>query len=249
MSMRAQSLTHRLLDALLAALRGRPVVSRQQLRAAQRRQQRQAQAASQPDATQAHPNRLHLLAAALATIGAPAGLMANPQGATVVQGSATFSTNGKTLTVTNSNGAVINWQQFNIAADETTRFVQPSVSSQVLNRVLGGSPSQILGSLQSNGQVYLINPSGVAFGKGAQVDVGALVISTLKLSDEDFRAQQLKFGEIAGGTNPLAGSSRGAKITNEGAIRTAGSGFVYLESAPPVADSSTSWPRKWRTPA
>ena len=84
---------------------------------------------------------LHLLAAALAAIGLPA--LANPQGAQVVQGTATLEQKDKTLTVTTSNGAVINWQQFNIGVGETTRFVQPSVSSQVLNRVLSGSPSQI----------------------------------------------------------------------------------------------------------
>ena len=116
--------------------------------------------------TQRSPWSLHLLAASIAAIGTPAGLLANPQGAQVLQGTATLTEKDKTLTVTTSNGAVINWQQFNIGVGETTRFVQPSVSSQVLNRVLGGNPSQILGSLQSNGQVFLINPSGIAFGKG-----------------------------------------------------------------------------------
>ncbi|MFN9281865.1 MAG: filamentous hemagglutinin N-terminal domain-containing protein, partial [Betaproteobacteria bacterium] len=230
--MSADSPLHRHLDALFAALKGSLRLSRQQRRAQARRLARVSTAVSAPGQAPSNSGLgLHLLAATLAAIGTPAGLMANPQGAQVVQGSATFKADGKTLTVTNSNGAIINWQQFNIGAGETTRFVQPSVSSQVLNRVLGGNPSQILGSLQSNGQVFLVNPSGIVFGKGAQVDVGALAVSTLKLSDEDFKAGRMNFGALGAGGNPLAGTVR-----NEGTIRTASGGFVYLV-APQVENS------------
>ena len=241
-----RGLLHQHLDTLIAALRGSVHLSRQQRRAQARRCARadvnlrgKHVSTSGAGATSL---RLHLLAAALATIGTPAGLMANPQGAQVVQGTATLEQKDKTLTVTTSNGAVIHWQQFNIAAGETTRFVQPSVSSQVLNRVLSGAPSQILGSLQSNGRVYLINPSGIAFGKGAQVDVGALAVSTLKLSDEDFKAGRMRFGEVGTGTNGLSGpngpngSTAPGTIRNEGTLRTASGGFVYLV-APQVENS------------
>ncbi len=239
--MRAESPLHHHLDALLAALKGSLRLPRQQRRAQARRLARdQGPAGAAATGTEGRSGlSLHLLAAALAAIGAPAGLMANPQGAQVVHGSASFQADGKTLTVTNSNGAIINWQQFNIGAGETTRFVQPSVSSQVLNRVLGGSPSQILGSLQSNGQVFLINPSGIVFGKGAQVDVGALAFSTLRMSDEDFKAGRMRFGEIGAGTNGLSGlngSTVPGAIRNEGTIRTASGGFVYLV-APQVENS------------
>ncbi|MEI6029490.1 MAG: filamentous hemagglutinin N-terminal domain-containing protein, partial [Betaproteobacteria bacterium] len=238
--MRAESPLHRHLDTLLAALKGSLRLPRQQRRAQARRLARGSAAASAPGhAPSTSGLGLHLLAAALAAIGTPAGLMANPQGAQVVHGAASFKADGTTLTVTNSNGAIIHWQQFNIGAGETTRFVQPSVSSQVLNRVLGGSPSQILGSLQSNGQVFLINPSGIAFGKGAQVDVGALAISTLRMSDEDFKAGRMRFGELGAGTNGLSGqngSTLPGAIRNEGTIRTASGGFVYLVA--PQVDNS-----------
>ena len=221
----ADTRRHRLLDVVVAALGGGARVSRQVRRALGRRLR--AAGGERP----ANGWSLRLLAASIAAIGTPAGLMANPQGAQVVQGTATLTEKDKILTVTTSNGAVIHWNQFNIAAGETTRFVQPSVSSQVLNRVLSGAPSQILGSLQSNGRVYLINPSGVAFGKGAQVDVGALAVSTLKLSDEDFKAGRMNFGAVGAGGNPLAGAVR-----NEGTLRTASGGFVYLV-APQVENS------------
>lgn len=57
--------------------------------------------------------------------------------------------------------AVINWNSFSIANGELTKFVQPSSSSAVLNRVVTANPSAIYGTLQANGNVYLINPGGV----------------------------------------------------------------------------------------
>jgi len=77
--------------------------------------------------------------------------------------------------------SIINWQTFSIGANEITRFLQQSQASAVLNRVAAGNPSQILGALQSNGRVFLINPSGIVFGAGAQVDVAGLVASSLNL--------------------------------------------------------------------
>jgi filamentous hemagglutinin family protein len=59
----------------------------------------------------------------------------------------------------------IDWQTFNIEANESVRFNQPSVNSIALNRVLGQDPSQILGNLPANGQVFILNPNGVLFGK------------------------------------------------------------------------------------
>ena len=82
---------------------------------------------------------------------------ANPQGADVIAGQVSFDDLGKQLNITNSDGAIINWQGFSIGQDELTRFIQESASSAVLNRVTGGSMSEILGRLESNGRVFLIN--------------------------------------------------------------------------------------------
>ena len=173
--------------------------------------------------------RLTALALAVVTLVATTPVRPNPSGAKVVHGQAALRQQGSTLTVTTSDGTIINWKHFAIGAGETTRFVQPSATSQVLNRVVGGDPSQILGTLESNGRVFLINPNGVAFGKGARVDVAGLVVSTLKLSDADFNAGRLNFGE------PGAGATAGA-IRNEGRISTPRGGFVYLV-APQVENS------------
>jgi filamentous hemagglutinin family protein len=151
---------------------------------------------------------------------------ANPIDPTVISGQASFQQQGATLTVTNSPNAIINWQAFSIGASETTRFVQQSSASSVLNRVTGVDPSIILGSLQSNGQVLLLNPNGMLFGQGARIDVAGLVASTLNLSNEDYLNGNLNF---TGGA--LAGS-----IKNEGAITTPGGGSVLL-IAPDITNS------------
>jgi len=106
----------------------------------------------------------------------------------VVAGQASFAPAGKTLTITNTPGTIIQWQGFSIAADELTRFVQQSSRSSVLNRVVGQDPSSLLGRLESNGRVFLINPNGIVFGQGSRIDVGGLVASTLDLSNADFLA-------------------------------------------------------------
>ncbi|MFZ2628529.1 MAG: filamentous hemagglutinin N-terminal domain-containing protein, partial [Rugosibacter sp.] len=146
------------------------------------------------------------------------GALANPADPTVVNGSASFNTAGNVLTVTNSNGAAINWNTFSIAAGETTRFVQPSASSSVLNRVLGGDPSAIYGTLASNGRVWLVNPAGIMVGPSGRIDVAGFVASTLHVSTADFLANKLSFNATPGAGN----------VTNQGEITTPSGGAVYL---------------------
>ncbi|MDH2917392.1 MAG: hypothetical protein PXX77_11025, partial [Gallionella sp.] len=54
---------------------------------------------------------------------------ANPVGASVANGQASFANSGNTLTVTNTPGTIINWQAFSIQQNEITRFAQQSASS------------------------------------------------------------------------------------------------------------------------
>ncbi len=164
---------------------------------------------------------LKALAVAIATCYYPIATLANPLQPVVVAGSAQFATQGKTLTVDNTPGAIINWQQFSIAADEITRFNQQSAASSVLNRVTGNDPSQLLGRLTSNGQVFLINPAGILVGAQARIDTAGFVASTLKLSDADFLAGRFNF-------TPTPGAGA---VSNAGQITTPEGGFVYLVGA------------------
>ncbi|MGD0959301.1 MAG: filamentous hemagglutinin N-terminal domain-containing protein [Methylomonas sp.] len=167
-----------------------------------------------------------LSAVMAACCAASSAVYANPMGGSVVNGTASFAVSGHTLTITNSPGAIIDWSSFSVNKGELTQFIQQTAASEVLNRVTGGDPSQILGSLQSNGRVFLINPNGVVFGAGAQVDVAGIVVSTLKLSDENFLAGKLKFD-----AQPGAGD-----INNQGGINATAGGRIILV-APNVENS------------
>ncbi|GIZ51427.1 two-partner secretion domain-containing protein [Noviherbaspirillum aridicola] len=169
--------------------------------------------------------RCRLLPLLIAGCFSPAA-WANPQGAQVVNGQVGFQQQGGVLSVTNTPGSIINWQSFSINPGETTRFIQQSAASAVLNRVVGQDPSKILGTLQSNGKVFLINPNGILFGQGARIDVNGLIASTLNLSNEDF---------LRGKMNFTATGSAGA-ISNQGTIVTPSGGQVYLV-APNIENS------------
>src|SRR3989344_6425338 len=161
--------------------------------------------------------------------------LANPTNPTVVHGTATFASAGNILNITNSQNAIINWGSFSIGINELTKFIQPSALSAVLNRVTGQDPSAILGALQSNGRVFLINPNGLTFGAGAQIDVAALVAATLNLSNDDFLNNRLRFtdgamagnvvnqGNITGGSVYLVG-----KATSNDRLITSPNGEVVL---------------------
>ncbi|MDI1321051.1 MAG: filamentous hemagglutinin N-terminal domain-containing protein [bacterium] len=103
-----------------------------------------------------------LLRGVLALLGfAAAGLHAqSPTGGTVVAGQATIATVPNGTVITAGNNSVLHWGSFNVGADQTVQFVQPSASSRVLNLIGGLMPSQINGALLANGQVYLMNPAG-----------------------------------------------------------------------------------------
>ncbi len=122
------------------------------------------------------------LVAAMLAVGAISGVSAHaaPVGGVVTAGSAVINQAGNTTTIHQNSGSVsINWSGFNIAPAETVNFIQPSASSVAVNRIYSTNGTQILGHLDANGQVWLLDPNGILFGQGAQVNVGGLVASTL----------------------------------------------------------------------
>jgi filamentous hemagglutinin family protein len=154
---------------------------------------------------------------------------AAPVGGNVAAGGAAISTSGTRTTIQQSTAsAVINWQSFGIAAGESVHFQQPGAASVALNRVRGSDPSGIFGSLSANGKVFLVNPNGVLFGKGASVNVGGLVASTLDIGDADFMAGRYRF----------SGTSRAA-VRNEGSVQADG-GYVVLIGSEVVNNGSIS---------
>lgn len=156
-----------------------------------------------------------LSTAAALSIALSASAGANPMGGKVVAGEAAITApDASTVRIDQSSqNAVINWQSFNIGQDETTRFVQPTRDAWALNRVTGDtSPSHILGPLQANGNIAIVNPDGILFGKDARVDVGGLIATTNDIANDDFMAGRFKFDRPG---NPAA------SVVNEGQISVA----------------------------
>ncbi|MCT9630483.1 filamentous hemagglutinin N-terminal domain-containing protein [Pseudomonas aeruginosa] len=170
-------------------------------------------------------------ASLLGLLGLPEAF-ALPSDGKVIHGEAGLhtSTDGKHLTIDQQSQKLITqWNGFDIAGDESVRFNQPNSTAVALNRVVGTNGSQILGKLDANGKVFLVNPNGVVFGKTAQVNVGGLVASTLDISDKDFLDGNYRFSgkstaqvSNAGSLNASEGGSvalLGARVDNSGVIQ------------------------------
>ena len=144
-----------------------------------------------------------------------------PSNGHVVAGSATIGAPaGATLSINQtSNRAVINWNAFSVGQPNTVVFVQPGSTAAVLNRVTGGAPSTIAGQIQANGQVYLVNPNGIAITSSGSVQVGGgFVASTLGISTDDFMSGNLSF----------TGDGASAGVSNAGSIAVGQGGYAAL---------------------
>ncbi|MGE8352901.1 MAG: GLUG motif-containing protein [Pseudomonas protegens] len=177
------------------------------------------------------------VASLLALTGLPSAF-ALPTGGEVVSGSADILTQGPNMLINQHTDKLItNWNDFSVQANQSVTFNQPTSTSIALNRVVGVNGSQIHGQINANGRVFLINPNGVVFGQGSQVNVGGLVATTRDISDADFKAGNYKFtGDSAaevvnqGSITAADGGGvalLGAKVTNQGTI-TAQNGRVAL---------------------
>lgn len=134
---------------------------------------------------------------ALFAIALPAAAWAQtslPTGANAVAGPATVATTGNSMTVTTaSQRTIINYDTFNVGAGNSVRFDQPSSGSATLNRVLGGEGSTILGSVSSNGQIFLVNPNGIFVGTGGSFSGSSVYLSTGNISNSDFLGGNIRF--------------------------------------------------------
>lgn len=86
--------------------------------------------------------------------------------------------------------ALLNWKTFNVGRNTTVTFDQSAGGSNkgqwiAFNKISdpSGSPSQILGSIKADGQVYLLNQNGIIFGGASQVNTHALVAASLPIND------------------------------------------------------------------
>lgn len=143
------------------------------------------------------------------------------QDPTVRSGAATvdLSNTNHAVITQQSNKAIIDWRQFSIPSGSTVQFVQPNASSMMLNRVTGTQASQIDGNLLANGQVWLLNPSGVMIGNGGSINTASFLASTLDINNNDFLNGRYRFD---------ATSNTTGRVVNAGTIKAAENGYVIL---------------------
>jgi filamentous hemagglutinin family protein len=134
---------------------------------------------------------------------------------------------------------VIDWDSFDIGSEALTKFYQLGDNPAVLNRIAGGDMSQIFGTLEANGAVYIVNSAGVYFGAGASVNVNQLVASSLDITNDNFQNGIYEFvageGSVGGITNDGTISAAegvallGKYVRNNGSITTTNEGgFVVM---------------------
>lgn len=184
-----------------------------------------------------------LLAGAALWLGMPAALAASgavpntqlPQGGTVMAGSVTLpdfvtpdhsAGNNSSVTITqHSQNAVIQWGGgFNVGANATVNFKKGEDYSgtgnfNTLNYDASGNMSQIYGEINAQeGNIYIVNPSGVEISSSAQINVGSLYVSNKKMGTEDFTA----FRDNAAGKDfVLGGTTTDAVLMSLGNINAA----------------------------
>jgi filamentous hemagglutinin family protein len=159
---------------------------------------------------------------AIFTMVCPAQIMwAAPRDGQVVRGQAEISQSGPDTSIEQSSRrAVINWNSFDIEANENVRHNMPDSGSAGLHRVIGGhGASQIAGRLESNGNIFLVNPDGAVIHNGAKIDTGGFVATTNDISDDNFMGGNLDFDKPG---NP------GASIVNKGDISVRDRGLAAL---------------------
>ena len=119
----------------------------------------------------------------------------------------------------------INWGDFNIQNGQTGNFHFNNGNGVILNRVTGGNATSIYGLLQSNGNVYVINPNGLTIGSTGVVNARGFVGTTFNLDDNNMQRY------VNGQTDSLNfyDTGSGAKVlVNDGGTITTIDGDIVL---------------------
>src|SRR5690606_4173816 len=174
---------------------------------------------------------LYLAIGAASQLIASAQVIAAPEGGRIVGGQGVISQSGTNTRVDqHTDRMAIDWNSFDVSAEERVEFHQPRASSIALNRILSHSGSEIHGRIDSNGQIFLVNPNGVFFGENSRINVGGIIASGLQIDPNDFMngkftlsAVEASEGKVinSGITNAATGGSVtlvGQQVNNEGLI-------------------------------
>jgi len=125
--------------------------------------------------------------------------LAGPTDGTVVGGAGSISQSGANTTINQtSQNMAIDWQSYNVNANERVQYIQPNSSSISLNRILSQNGSTIAGRIDANGQVVLVNPNGIFFTPTSIINVGGIIASGLNIQPNDFMNGNYIFDEVLG---------------------------------------------------
>ncbi len=136
-------------------------------------------------------------------------------GATVTQNVTNAAENLKDTTIaSNTQNNVIAWQDFSVKNKENVNFDDKNY----MNIVTGDNTSTIDGVVKGTGDVYLVNPNGVIFGKTARVNVGNLYISTRNVDVSKAAAVNTASGNLSALVNTSV-SGLAADVVNLGTVQ------------------------------
>ena len=144
-----------------------------------------------------------------------ANAAANAEEANISKSGAVMDIAGKT------EHNILRWEDFSIDAGEKVRFDGGAQTRDYLNLVTGEGASNIYGTIEGGRNVYLVNPHGILFAQGSQVNTGALYLSTANPADVANAA-----GASWDGTSPLSATAQTGDVLNLGTVKTS---KLYIE--------------------
>ena len=126
---------------------------------------------------------------------------------------------------------IVMFNSFDIGANAAVRvnMTQGSGSSALYQISNSTNPTQIFGSLSSNGELFLINQNGILFGRGAQVNVQGLFASTLNVGEQDY---------LAGLNNTIKGGTATFTWNGDSATYAPGTSYVKVENGAQITTGS-----------
>ena len=136
---------------------------------------------------------------------------------------ANISTSGTVMDIAGkTDHNILKWEDFSIDSGEKVRFDGGHQTRDYLNLVTGEGASNIYGTIEGGRNVYLVNPHGILFAKGSQVNTGALYLSTANPADIATATETFK----TNGTSPLSASAQMGDVLNLGTVKTS---KLYIE--------------------
>ena len=138
---------------------------------------------------------------------------------------ADISTSGAVMDITGkTDHNILRWEDFSIEQNEKVRFDGGSQTRDYLNLVTGEGASNIYGTIEGGRNVYLVNPHGILFAKGSQVNTGALYLSTANPADIATETKTNTFK--TNGTSPLSATAQMGDVLNLGTVKAS---KLYIE--------------------